>query len=373
MIEAKAKLLLTTYGFPDGGWRMFTSHHDNTGDFLVAQHANFAYVATQDDLRRLATYLNPDHLTGFGRGLLLINLNRVAGRNSVEIPAINGLMQNPLLSGGLAEVVINWPATDRQVLINFIQARVRAAPGQLPANIVAQVLPFRNIIGSLRFDILHVLKRVTKAGDRCTLNVRADNIQTLIRVDRDFPQRRFTGFTRWGPGDAVDNDPATNMRNHFKKHVCNSSGLFATDALWWWRALEIKVRVADLENPAASLADQAYFQVDGSLKPARLADFIENVVRARPALIDKLYLHYGAAYCNYAIRLSTQLSGVIVEANAEKVMISGFTGNVTIFGRFDDQGDPASELGISSCYFVEAGQRGAKITVDKPNKIWELR
>lgn len=79
------------------------------------------------------------------------------------------------------------------------------------------------------------------------------------------------------------------------------------------------------------------------------------------------------AYRDYAIKLSNELSGIIVESSAEKVMIGGYTGHVTIFGRYDNQNDPVSELGISSCYFVEKDQRGAKITVNKPSKLWEMR
>jgi hypothetical protein len=373
MIEAKAKSLLAAYGLSPDNWRQFTTHQDATGDFLIGQHANFAFVGNVTDLRKLATFVNPGHATGFPRGLLLITLNQITGKNSVEIPATNGLLTDPMLASALADIQVYWSHADRTSLCDFIRARVRAASGQRPADIVAQVLPMVRIVGPLRVDIMHTLKRVTKAGDRCTLNVRVQNVPTLIRVDKAFPSRRFTGFTRWGPGDAVDGSPATNLSNHFKKHVCNASGEYAVDARWWWRALEIKVSESDLEGAAASPAEKAFFRGDGSLNPARLDAFIEQVVRVRPGLIDKLYLHYGSAYADYAIKLSKELSGVIVEANAEKVMISGYTGHVTIFGRYDDQDDPASELGISSCYFVERDQRNAKITLNKPNKLWEMK
>ena len=371
MIEAIARQLLTTYGFPEDGWRQFTSHHDNTGTFLINQRAHFTYVAAAGDLRRLATFLNPGHTTGFARGLLLINLNQIAGRNSLDVPAANALLQNPVVAGLMAQVLVNWTPPDRLLLVNFIQARVRASLAQLPANTVATVLPLANLAGVPRFDLLHVLDRVTQTGDGCTNNVRDNNIRTLIRVDKAFPQR-FTGFTRWGPGDALDNSPVTNLSNHFRKHVCNSTGQYPVDAKWWWRALQIQVRVNDIENPAATQDEQKFFRHDGTLDPAGIADFIDQVVRARPALLEKLRLAYEAQYRDYAIKLSRELSGVLVEASADEVMIGGYTGHVTIFGRYDDKNDANSELGISSCYFVETAKRGAKITLDKPNKLWEL-
>ena len=372
MNEANARALLKKYGIAEAAWKQFAAYNDATAEFLIGQHARFAFVDTLQNLRKLVVFVDPGHAVGFPQGLLLINLNSVAGKSSVDILPANGLLRNPMLAAQLADIMVYWKASERLLLCNFVQARTRAAPGQRPADILVQVLPLANVIGLLRFDILRVLDRVTKAGDRCTINVREDNIGTLIRVDKAFPSRQFSGFTRWGPGDADDNSAATNLSNHFKKHVCNSSGQYAVEAKWWWRALEIKVRPSDLENPPASPAEAAFF-AGGNLDPSRLDGFIDQVVRPRPALIDKLYGQYGTAYRDYAIKLSKELSGVVVEASAEKVMISGYAGHLTIFGRYDDYNDPASELGISSCYFVEQKNRNAKITMDKPNKLWNLK
>jgi hypothetical protein len=193
-----------------------------------------------------------------------------------------------------------------------------------------------------------------------------------VRLHSQFPNGKFNGFTRWGPGDSDDDNVATNLANHFKKHVCNSSGNFLVDATWWWRALDIKITAANLVNPGPSAAEQLYFTGPGGTQdPRRLDDFITNVVRPRGNLIDEIYGFRGHRYRDYAIKLSKELQGIVVEAS-DKVMIGGYTGNVGIFGRYDDADDVHSELGISSCYFVEKNQRGAKITTDKPNALWTM-
>ncbi|NRF71716.1 hypothetical protein HLB44_32485 [Aquincola sp. S2] len=374
MEEAKARQLLTTYKLAEASFDQFTRFKAETGDFLISKAADLAHVTTLENLRKIATFVDVDAATGGLRGRQLLRVGRITGKGCIDIPANNGLLTSGVTQKQLDDLLSDWSVSEQAAFSTFMQARTRAAPGQHPAKILTDVLPVTATIGMLRTDIVDVMKLITASGDRCTLNLKEGNLVGAIRVKNAFPAARFTGFTRWGEGDAADHQPATNLSNHFKKHVCNSSGEYAVEARWWWRALQIQVRAADVPPPALSPVENGYFTGPGGTQdPRRLDPFIENVVRPRPALIEALRVAFESAYRDYALKLSRELSGVIAEANGDKVMVSGYTGNATIFGRYDDANAPASELGISSCYFVEAGQRKAKLTPDKPNRLWVMR
>ena len=374
MQQDRAKALLLAYHLDQSMWRQFSSHNDLTGQYLIDNHAQFSFIADVVKLRTLATFIGQGdgHLHGFPRATLLIKLMRIAGKQLDIIPNGNPFLNNVTLVNGLNDILDDWSVPRITQLTAFIQARMNAAPGQHATKIVADVIPIANFVGVTEEDKLKIFDLVRSAGDKCTLNVKTSNIKTLVRLHTQLPDGKFGGFTRWGPGDSLDNNAATNLANHFKKHVCNSSGDFLVDATWWWRALEIKVTAVDLVHPNPTAAELLYFTGPGGIQdPRRIGDFITHVVRVRDNLIDAIYAAWGHRYRDYAIKLSKELEGIVVEA-ADKVMIGGYTGHVGIFGRYDDADDIHSELGISSCYFVEKDQRGAKITTDKPTTLWTM-
>lgn len=61
-------------------------------------------------------------------------------------------------------------------------------------------------------------------------------------------------------------------------------------------------------------------------------------------------------YEKYATESFYKMSNIIVHSNGRNVYLSGFYGNVFIIGRYN-----GNEFGISSCYYVESGEKQGRL------------
>lgn len=101
----------------------------------------------------------------------------------------------------------------------------------------------------------------------------------------------------WGPGN--HGDIATNIDEHYKKHVLTNEGIH------WSKLLTTMTH---------------------------------------------------DSYMNYAIDSFYKMKNVIIHSNGKNVHLSGFYGNVFIVGRYHE-----GIFGISSCYYVENGEKNGRL------------
>lgn len=367
MTVPEATHVMTAFGIVAGGPNnpnQITRIDKKTGDYAVANQPALAAAAnTMAKLRDLLSFLDKGKPM-FLRGDVLLAVNDVFGLALRTIADVNPLIADGQMSFKCIQLR-KLAGPDKTHVRSYYQAAQNATAQQAPADVVARVV--RLFLGIATVDVIGVLQAVhTSAGN--TTRVTTASMPGLIRIRNAFPTGVFTGFTRWGPGDAPD--APTNFRNHFLKHVCDESQAYPDEAVFWWKALDIKVRVEDLV-PQATQQELLFFNHDSSLNRQRIRDFIINVVYVRPALRAALFAAYGQAYSDYAFRLSGELNNIMVESDGtNRVLISGFTGHVAVFGRHDDANGP---LGMSSCYFVVPAQRAVKLDVNKTTRIFAMR
>lgn len=126
-----------------------------------------------------------------------------------------------------------------------------------------------------------------------------DPVLEFVRHEDEFINRKVNVV--WGPGN--HNDINTNIEEHYKKHVLSDEGVY-------WESL---LSNTDCETSCES-------------------------------------------YKNYAINSFYKMKNVIVHSNGRNAHISGFYGNVFIIGRYHD-----GVFGISSCYYVENGEKNGRL------------
>ncbi len=348
-----------------------------TGAYLIANAAAFD-PAVNDSftrLRELLVFLNNDGPL-YPRGVMLIAVNDVFGIHLHKTRNNNELVSRPLTIGAKCNELHALPLIDKQRLRHFYNEarRIHArdeetwvekivgyfidAADAAKVNATADVLPVLDrIAAQLPGAPVGAVDLANAQGRLAVLNY--DRIHHLIRVMNKYPAWNFPGFTRWGPGD--NGTPALNYRIHFLKHVCNSTRQFLDESVWWWNALEIHLPIAELRAPDP-LPDpnEAALFLNGILPKPNIKTFLDLHLVNRPDLMERLLAAFGPHYTDYALRLSREMGSVIVENNK---MISGFTGKVIVFGRFDAENLP--DVGISSCYFVLPAQRDVKLAENK--------
>ena len=119
------------------------------------------------------------------------------------------------------------------------------------------------------------------------------NIESLIQTIIKDIENNFNFNIKWGPGN--HKNIAININEHFKKHVLSEEGKY------WFK------------------------------------------------ILDKIDY---TSYQKYAIDSFYKMKKVIIHTNGVDVYLSGFYGNIFIIGRYDN-----NIFGISSCYYVESGEK----------------
>jgi hypothetical protein len=335
-----------------------------TGDYAIAHAAEFGPCVNGliANLRTLMTFLEKGRAMRFLSGDALRAVNDVFGLQLTSFPDASALRWG--LAATKCVTLKTLAAPDKTRLRQYLALLAISMPGQ---TVLARVTTIVSLfVGNATNDVLAVLD-AARLGNGNTTHVVPERMKSLIQMRNAYPTSIFPGFTQWGPGSAAT--PALNYEEHFLKHVCDSTNAYLMEAEWWWRALSIRVTTADLVPPPTQL-ELAYFPQGNSLDPRQIGPFITNVVRARVPLQQALFAAYGQAYSDYAFTLSRQLSNIMVESEGnDRVLVSGFTGHVTIFGRFASlQG----ALGLSSCYFVIPAQRAVKLDPNKTTKMWPM-
>lgn len=361
---AEAQDVIDTFDISSGVPAQITRIDKLTGDFATASVGAFkaAVDRRMDRLNKLLTFLERGK-PSFRRGETLAAINRAFGTRLFSLTEISPLVTD----AGLADICIRLgmlSAPDRARLTAYFQYVKQRLPARSEPELVVEIA--RVFDGQLEAGVLDVLDAVrTSAGDVSRVTPRS--IAGLVQLIQAFPTRVFPGFTRWGPGNSGSTGDV-NFREHFEKHVCNTSLIYSEDAVFWWNELPVTVTLADLVNPTQTEA--TYFNPDGSLDRTKLDKFINAVVIPRPELIDALFKKYGPAYTKFAFDVSTRLTNVIVETDGtDRVLVNGFRDFIVVFGRFDG---PGGLLGLSSCYYVVPSQRSVKLDPNKQTKIWDL-
>lgn len=186
------------------------------------------------------------------------------------------------------------------------------------------------------------------------------------------PMSGFMGFTQWGPGDAIDMLPVTNLRNHVMKHVCRDPvdvefGVSETIKAWDRLNIRLTIQAYDAHAAPAVLAVRNCFNGNLPLSGDRLKRFLVlHGLQNQAALKQHICGLASDAYRDFAIESSRVMTNVIVQSNGVKVFISGSAGDAFIIGRFE-----GGQLGISSCYWPMDIQ--TKLAGAASNKVWQLR
>ena len=181
------------------------------------------------------------------------------------------------------------------------------------------------------------------------------DLQQLIHVHP--PRCKFKGFGRWGCGDAEDKRVATNIRNHFKKHVLNAgkkSLEWLDECSVWWGLLDIKLDRSRLDRvPDGPKKEGALRCFDGQpvLPAAGIDEFLvqmnEELKRQNSPLLEWLLGTYAIRYRDRTLAMATRLSKAAVFLERGAVYVSGACDQFYVVGRIDD-----NVLTISSCYVV---------------------
>jgi hypothetical protein len=350
----------------------------DAANYVIANSQALVPVAsTFSRLRELIIFLNND-AHPHPRGSMLLAVNDAFELHLHKIKTTNGLVAKPLTLGAKCSDLRNLQPNDKQQLRAFYAAAQSLHSKdeefwvEKIAGLFVEPDNAHNVNAAL--DVLAVLERIVAqfphapVSDTDRENARGrlgalnySRVHHLIKIRNKYPDWKFTGFTRWGPGD--QGAPDQNFKVHFLKHVCNSTRQFLDESVWWWRALEIRLPLSELHQPDPNPAETGLFQ-DGFLARNSVESFLDNYLLNRPALMDRLFDAYGPHYTAYALRLSREMNNVIVENTG---MITGFGGRVIIFGRFDS--DASQDVGISSCYFVLPPQRAVKLAENKSTML----
>lgn len=139
------------------------------------------------------------------------------------------------------------------------------------------------------------------------------NVKSILKYVDDannFINKKVT--IEWGPGNHGDTN--TNINEHYKKHV-----------------------LSETENQYWSL-------------------LVKNSSQSSQSSQSNLSTLDCKSYENYAIESFYKMKNVMIHSNGKGVYMSGFYGNVFIIGRYHN-----SVFGISSCYYVENGEKNGRL------------
>lgn len=198
-------------------------------------------------------------------------------------------------------------------------------------------------------------------------------IANFCRAFRDFgPNKKFTGFVQWGPGNHGDAD--ANVRGHALKHVCRDMTTAELleygedEAVICWEKLKISVSIGEYKAHAkkSTPAKLACFDGTKPLSGLNLRKFLVlRGLQEEPDLRDFVLQQALAPYRKYALDQSKVLTHIRVKSDGTKVFIAGSHDDAYIIGRYE--GDV---LGISSCYWPK--NMSDKHAADDKTKGWIL-
>jgi hypothetical protein len=360
--------------------QMLTRFGRDTADYLKNHHelAGFRKVVGDDigKLRELLRFLDTDR-PNYARGELLLAINDVFDLTVYRVTPTNSLVAQPVTEGAKCVELKALALADKQRLRAFY-TKALAVTNREPEVWVQRIVALflqndpDGVLAALDKISVELPTAPIQDAERPTAQQRLgriDNamVKCLVKIKTKYPNWSFTGFTRWGPGN--HGDPTRNYKEHFLKHVCNEDGNYLDEAAWWWNALEIRLRLDALQNPGTTPDEANLFQ-DNYLKKSGIKAFLNAHLPGRDNLKEALFVAYGQAYTDYAIKLSREMYTPIVETDGGRVMISGFAGHVIMFGRFDSPN--SDDVGISSCYFVLPAQRAVKLDESKASMIIPL-
>jgi hypothetical protein len=216
-------------------------------------------------------------------------------------------------------------------------------------------------------------------------NLRAANVMAVDRARRAAPANSvFAGFPQWGVGNSQPKSAATNLRNHFLKHVLDADPL-GHDLAWkdelrrWWIELGITLR---RNEAAAWLVPVGMGAVAGMFDPANAAAGAGDPLpmnqvlpciaalkaggHMTQAFKDGMLARYEATYRDRALAAGRAMTNKMVhctEGDANAVFVSGADGDIFVIARFE-----GPVLGISSCYYAQ--NRAGKL--DDRVRLWDL-
>jgi hypothetical protein len=170
------------------------------------------------------------------------------------------------------------------------------------------------------------------------------------------PGKKFPGYSSWGAGDG--GDIASNVENHFKKHVLNARPVVLddlTECPIWWTKLAIVLRVEQMKDvpvtPSKALA-LALFEPSGLLPAARVSAFLghmrDELLRNASPLMAWFVANYKVKYKDATLAFSTRMLNTAVFLEGKLFLSGRFNEGGAAFyivGRLDD-----NVLTISSCY-----------------------
>lgn len=138
-------------------------------------------------------------------------------------------------------------------------------------------------------------------------NITEYNVNKLLLYLRDIDKFHNLNV-KWGPGN--HKNITNNINQHFNKHVLSEEGKY------WIKIL----------NDNTSKSNNA-----------------ENKI-------------FRKSYEQYTIKSFNKMKNIIIHTDGVNVYLSGFYNNIFIIGRYDDN----DIFGISSCYYVETGQKSGR-------------
>jgi hypothetical protein len=130
--------------------------------------------------------------------------------------------------------------------------------------------------------------------------------------------------------------------------------VYPDEAAWWWRKLKISVtrdmlNLSELESiRIAQLTGIAQmFTADGVLMEGYYSAFLSTSILDTHARLALMIGKYQKQYEDLSLAASKKMRKVAVQANEDKVLVSGLSDELYLIGRLD-----ADVLKLSSCYWV---------------------
>jgi hypothetical protein len=215
--------------------------------------------------------------------------------------------------------------------------------------------------------------------------LRAANVMAVDRARRSAPANSaFAGFPQWGVGNSNPKSAATNLRNHFLKHVLDADPLghdldWPNELALWWTELGITLR---RNEAAAWLGAGGMGAIDALFNPAIGAAGPNDALPMNQVLAciaalkagghmnqafkDGMVGRYEAAYRDRGLAAGRAMTDKMVHCtlgDANAVFVSGAEGDIFVIARFE-----GPVLGISSCYYAQ--NRANKLN-DRV-RLWDL-
>ncbi|WP_296652004.1 hypothetical protein [Paraburkholderia sp.] len=366
-----------------------TEMHNRVVDLLPAVAlAGIAEGARLGRMKVLANYLSGNGAANAGadpaeRADLLCRFNTVFQKteNSLPLGTMNVAVHPAFNLQMVRSLVVEWMDTNAHTAAWWIAYRTAIADAwRVMVQLREEVLEKGGAATSIHLTIAFLHQHILPFT-----NLRAANVMAIDRARRSAPANSaFAGFPQWGVGNSIPKSTATNLRNHFLKHVLDADPL-GHDLDWkdelrhWWAELGVTLRrseaagwlnpngmaaVAALFNPATGAAS-----ANDTLPMNQVLPFIAALKAGghmNQPFKDGMSNRYEIPYRDRALAAGRAMTDKMVHCNradANTVFVSGADGDIFVIARFE-----GPVLGISSCYFAQ--DRAAKLA-DRV-QLWTL-